>query len=60
MSRITKAICDKCNREIELNEWFYSARITEISANSDKGRMIAEGDYCKKCFTEIIKEELGI
>ena len=60
MSRIQKAICDKCNREMELNEWFYSARITEISTGSSVGRNVAEGDYCKKCFTEIIKEELGI
>ena len=60
MSRVEKAICDKCKREMELDEWFCSARITEMSMGSSIGRYIAKGDYCKKCFTETIKEELGI
>lgn len=58
MSKVTKTICDKCNKELEVDEWYYSGDIVEMANTCDKGRLVIQGDYCKKCFKETIKEEL--
>lgn len=59
MAKINKVICDKCKRELDYEEWYYSGNIVTTSASSDKGIQILEGDYCKKCFKETLKEKIG-
>lgn len=58
MAQINKVICDKCKRELDYEEFYYSGNIVNTSASSDKGCLILEGDYCKKCFKETLKEEI--
>lgn len=58
MSKITKAICDNCGKELDIEEYYYSANITEQAEAHDKGRMVAHGDFCKECFKERIKKEI--
>lgn len=52
MSKITKTICDNCEKELDYNEWYLEAKIIEESNSSEIGRQICDGDYCKKCFKE--------
>ena len=55
MAKITKTICDKCNKEIDYKDWYYSVNITYESNSCDVGQQLTNGDYCKECFREIIK-----
>ena len=56
--KITKTICDKCNRELEYEEEHYDVNILAETKPTDKSRQVANGDFCKKCFKEIIEDEL--
>lgn len=58
MSKVTKAICDSCGRELEVEEYYYSANIAEQAEKYDKGIMVIHGDFCEKCFKKKIKEEI--
>lgn len=57
---INKIICDKCKRELDLDEWYYNfGGCTTTSANHDKGAMIIEsGEYCEKCLKELVKTNI--
>lgn len=54
MSRITKAICDECGKEIEYKDWYYTADIVCQSNASGNGEQILDGDYCEECFKKKI------
>ena len=56
--KITKTICDKCNRELDYEEEHYDATIIAETKPTEKGRQIANGDFCKKCFKELIEKEI--
>lgn len=60
MSRIVKVICDNCKKEIDLDEWYYSARVYRERTNLDKGKSLMQGDYCKNCFNAGLKEILNL
>lgn len=59
MSRITKTItiCDNCSKEINYENWYYTADITNQSNSCDYREQIMKGDFCQKCFKELIKKE---
>lgn len=52
MSKITKTICDNCQKELDHDEWYLSAEVIEECNSSGIGQQICNGDYCKKCFKE--------
>lgn len=60
MSRIQKTICDNCNKEIDYEDWCYTADITSQSNSCNTGEQIMQGDYCKECFKELIRKRLRI
>lgn len=60
MSRITKTICDECKKEIDYEDWYYSADITSQSNSCDTGEQIMQGDYCKNCFKKRIIKKLNL
>ena len=60
MSKITKTICDNCNKEIDYEDWFYTADITNESNSCKNGEQIMRGDYCKDCFKELILKRAKI
>lgn len=60
MSKITKTICDKCNKEINYEDWYYSADIVSKSNSCNNGEQIIQGDYCNECFKKIISKRLNI
>lgn len=60
MSKITKTICDSCNKEIDYKDWYYSASITNQSNSCSNGEQIMLGDYCQECFYKLLKERLNM
>lgn len=60
MSRITKTICDSCQKEIDYKDWYYTADITNKSNSEQNGQQIMSGDFCNECFKKIIKKELNV
>ena len=59
MSKVTKIICDKCGRELDVEEWYYYGSIISTKASISMGARILDGDYCKKCFKEIIERQFS-
>ena len=60
MSKVTKIICDKCERELDIDEWYYTGNIVSTAAKIDMGRQVMQGDYCKKCFKGMLEREFMI
>ena len=59
MSKIKKTICDKCNKELDRNEIYYDANIIICYEGFDiANETLKRGDYCKKCFKEVINKIL--
>lgn len=56
--KITETICDKCNRKLDYEEEHYDVAIIAETNPTEKDRQIANGDFCKKCFKELIKKEI--
>lgn len=57
--RIDKFICDKCSKEIDINEWLYSITgdIINICASEKRGRLVLkQGHYCEKCYKSLMKK----
>ena len=60
MARVQKAICDECNKEIDLDEWFYSGNLVKHCANYDIGEQLLNGDFCSECFIVRMKKRLNL
>lgn len=58
MSKITKTKCDKCNKELDEETWYYKANITSQSEKYLHVKQIMNGDYCEECYGEIILKEM--
>lgn len=60
MSKLIKTICDNCDKEIDYEDWFYTADITSESNSCKSGVQVMKGDYCKDCFRELILKQVKI
>lgn len=58
MSKVTKAICDKCKKEINYSDWYYVlGDISSVSQSSAIGSVLLRGgDFCEECFFKILTE----
>lgn len=58
MSKVTKAICDKCKKEIDFSDWYYHVGdIKFVSQSSAIGKvLVTKGDFCEECFFKILTE----
>lgn len=60
MGKITRAFCDRCEKELDINEYYYSTDTISQNEVNDKAREVLKGDFCQECFKEIMKKELNI
>lgn len=58
MSKIMKIKCDKCNKELDEDAWYYKANLISQSEKYSNAKQIMNGDYCEDCFGEIIVKEM--
>lgn len=60
MGKIKKTICDNCGRELFTNETYFNANIIRCSEGTDMADVALKGEYCQKCFKNLIYARITI